>query len=79
MKPQTRANDGLTSTVPAVSVVDGLRSPQPPASGSSVLAASDLSSSFPHLSSSADPNDDGSVAGRGRYDSVHMKPRTYSE
>lgn len=68
VKPQTRVNDGLASTVPPVSVVDGLRSPQPPASSNSVLATSELSSSFPHLTTSAEPNDDGTVAGRGRYD-----------
>ncbi|XP_053542042.1 la-related protein 4 isoform X3 [Ictalurus punctatus] len=66
VKPQTRVNDGLASTVPPVSVVDGLRSPQPPASSNSVLATSELSSSFPHLTTSAEPNDDGTVAGRGR-------------
>ncbi|XP_053499012.1 la-related protein 4 isoform X2 [Ictalurus furcatus] len=66
VKPQTRVNDGLASTVPPVSVVDGLRSPQPPASSNSVLATSELSSSFPHLTTSAEPNDDGTMAGRGR-------------
>ncbi|KAF4078023.1 hypothetical protein AMELA_G00194670 [Ameiurus melas] len=66
VKPQTRVNDGLASTVPSVSVVDGLRSPQPPASSNSVLATSELSSSFPHLTTSAEPNDDATVAGRGR-------------
>ncbi|KAI5095624.1 la-related protein 4 isoform X2 [Silurus meridionalis] len=66
LKPQTRMNDGLTSTVPPVPVVDGLRSPQPPANSSSVLATSELSSSFPHLTTSTEPNDDGTVAGRGR-------------
>ncbi|XP_058265830.1 la-related protein 4 isoform X1 [Hemibagrus wyckioides] len=65
VKPQTR-NDGLASTVTPVSVVDGLRSPQPPASSTSVLATSELSSSFPHLTTSTEPNDDGTVAGRGR-------------
>lgn len=69
VKPQTRVNDGLVSTVPTVSVVDGLRSPQPPASSNSVLAASELSTPFPHLTTSTEPNDDGTVAGRGRYDS----------
>ncbi|XP_060794430.1 la ribonucleoprotein 4Aa isoform X2 [Neoarius graeffei] len=66
VKPQTRVNDGLVSTVPTVSVVDGLRSPQPPASSNSVLAASELSTPFPHLTTSTEPNDDGTVAGRGR-------------
>ncbi|XP_060749478.1 la ribonucleoprotein 4Aa isoform X1 [Tachysurus vachellii] len=66
VKPQTRVNDGLASNVTPVSVVDGLRSSQPHANSSSVLATSELSSSFLQLSTSAEPNDDSTVAGRGR-------------
>lgn len=64
MKPQTRVNDGLSSTVPTVSVVDGLLSPQSSASSTTVLTSSELSSTFPHLTT--EPNDDSTVAGRGR-------------
>ncbi|KTG32387.1 hypothetical protein cypCar_00027400, partial [Cyprinus carpio] len=68
VKPQTRANDGLSSTVSPVALVDGLsglHSPQPPSSAGPVLSSTDLNSSFPHLASN-DPNDDGTMAGRGR-------------
>ncbi|KAF5906755.1 la-related protein 4 isoform X1, partial [Clarias magur] len=64
VKPQTRVNDALASTVSPVSVVDGLRSPQPAVNSSSVLPTSELGSSFPHMTS--ETNDDGTVAGRGR-------------
>ncbi|XP_062870991.1 la ribonucleoprotein 4Aa isoform X2 [Trichomycterus rosablanca] len=66
VKPQTRGNDGLASTVSPVSVVDTLRSPQSPASTGPLLGASELSSSFQHLSISTEPSDDSLVAGRGR-------------
>lgn len=69
MKPQTRANDGLSSTVSPVALVDGLsglHSPQPPSSAGPVLSSSELNSSFPHLASN-DPTDDGTMAGRGRF------------
>ncbi|KAI2649688.1 ATP-dependent 6-phosphofructokinase, muscle type [Labeo rohita] len=61
VKPQTRANDGLSSTVSPVALVDGLsglHSPQPPSSAGPVLSSSELNSSFPHLASN-DPTDDG--------------------
>ncbi|XP_051518973.1 la-related protein 4-like isoform X3 [Myxocyprinus asiaticus] len=67
VKPQTRANDGLSSTVSPVTVVDGLsglHSPQH-SSSSAPLLSSEANSSFPHLASN-DPSDDGTVAGRGR-------------
>lgn len=69
MKPQTRANDGLSSTVSPVALVDGLsglHSPQPPSSAGPVLTYTELNSSFPHLASN-DPTDDGTMAGRGRF------------
>lgn len=68
VKPQTRANDGLSSTVSPVALVDGLsglHSPQPPSSAGPVLSSAELNSSFPHLASN-EPNDDGTMAGRGR-------------
>uniref|UniRef100_A0A673NK89 La-related protein 4-like n=1 Tax=Sinocyclocheilus rhinocerous TaxID=307959 RepID=A0A673NK89_9TELE len=68
VKPQTRANDGLSSTVSPVALVDGLsglHSPQPPSSAGPVLSSTEFNSSFPHLASN-DPNDDGTMAGRGR-------------
>ncbi|XP_016333872.1 la-related protein 4-like isoform X2 [Sinocyclocheilus anshuiensis] len=68
VKPQTRANDGLSSTVSLVALVDGLsglHSPQPPSSAGPVLSSTELNSSFPHLASN-DPTDDGTMAGRGR-------------
>uniref|UniRef100_A0A8B9GVV0 La ribonucleoprotein 4Aa n=1 Tax=Astyanax mexicanus TaxID=7994 RepID=A0A8B9GVV0_ASTMX len=65
VKPQTRTNEGLTSTVPPVPLVDGLRSPQPPATTGPVLGSTELSSSFPHLAST-ETTDDSTVSGRGR-------------
>ncbi|XP_066527100.1 la ribonucleoprotein 4Aa isoform X2 [Hoplias malabaricus] len=65
VKPQTRSSEGLTTTVPPVSLVDGLRSPQAPASSGPAAGSSELSSSFPHLAST-ETTDDGTVAGRGR-------------
>ncbi|XP_026092543.1 la-related protein 4-like isoform X2 [Carassius auratus] len=68
VKPQTRANDGLSSTVSPVALVDGLsglHSPQPPSSAGPVLSSTELNSSFPHLASN-DPNDDGTMVGHGR-------------
>ncbi|XP_039507726.1 la-related protein 4 isoform X4 [Pimephales promelas] len=68
VKPQTRANDGLSSTVSPVALVDGLsglHSPQPPSSGGPVLSSTEINTSFSHLSSN-DPTDDGIMAGRGR-------------
>ncbi|XP_016414841.1 la ribonucleoprotein 4Aa isoform X4 [Sinocyclocheilus rhinocerous] len=68
VKPQTRANDGPSSTVSPVALVDGLsglHSPQPPSSAGPVLSSTELNSSFPHLASN-DPTDDGTMAGRGR-------------
>ncbi|CAM4678529.1 unnamed protein product [Leuciscus chuanchicus] len=68
VKPQTRANDGLSSTVSPVALVDGLsglHSPQPPSSGGPVLSSTEINSSFSHPSSN-DPTDDGIMAGRGR-------------
>ncbi|XP_051515382.1 la-related protein 4-like isoform X3 [Myxocyprinus asiaticus] len=68
VKPQTRANDGLSSTVSPVTVVDGLsglHSPQPPTSSGSLLSSTELNSSFPHLASN-EPTDDSNMAGRGR-------------
>ncbi len=69
MKPQTRANDGLSSTVSPVALVDGLsglHSPQPPSSTGPVLTYAELNSSFAHLASN-DPTDEGTMAGRGRF------------
>lgn len=68
VKPQTRTNDGLSSTVSPVALVDGLsglHSPQPPSSAGPVLSSADLNSSFPHLASN-EPTDDSTMAGRGR-------------
>ncbi|XP_052450082.1 la-related protein 4 isoform X3 [Carassius gibelio] len=68
VKPQTRTNDGLSSTVSPVVLVDGLsglHNPQPPSSAGPVLSSAELNSSFPHLASN-DPSDDGTMAGRGR-------------
>lgn len=75
MKPQTRANDGLSSTVSPVALVDGLsglHSPQPPSSGGPVLSSTEINSSFSHLSSN-DPTDDGIMAGRGRFVTFFFK------
>ncbi|KAI4900776.1 hypothetical protein NFI96_017572 [Prochilodus magdalenae] len=66
VKPQVRANDGLTSTVPPVSLVDGLRSPQPPSSSGPGLGSSELNTSFPHLAST-EGTEDSTGAARGRH------------
>ncbi|XP_051961630.1 la-related protein 4 isoform X2 [Xyrauchen texanus] len=67
-KPQTRSNDGLSSTVSLVTVVDGLsglHSPQPPTSSGSLLSSTELNSSFPHLACN-EPTDDSNMVGCGR-------------
>ncbi|KAL1020738.1 hypothetical protein UPYG_G00004030 [Umbra pygmaea] len=72
VKPPVGRPGDVTSTsvapVPLESLT-GLRSPQPPSSTPGTLQSQtppDLSSAFPHLATSTDPNDDGSMAGRGR-------------
>ncbi|KAI7794200.1 la-related protein 4 isoform X1 [Triplophysa rosa] len=67
VKPQTRANDGLSSSVSPVALVDGLsglHSPQLSNSSGPVLQSTELNSSFPQLSSN-EPMDDITL-GRGR-------------
>lgn len=76
VKPQVRTGEvtpGSITPVPLESLT-GLRSPQPPppaaaTTANPVQAPTDLSSAFSHLSSSSsslDPSDDSSIAGRGR-------------
>lgn len=67
VKPQTRNNDGLSSTVNPVALVDGLpglHSPQLSNSSGPVLPSTELNSSFSHLASN-ESADDGTL-GRGR-------------
>uniref|UniRef100_A0A4W5QGC5 La ribonucleoprotein 4 n=1 Tax=Hucho hucho TaxID=62062 RepID=A0A4W5QGC5_9TELE len=67
VKPQV-GRPGEVAPVPLESLT-GLRSPQPPTTGPGPLQTQtppDLTSTFPHLSTSSDLNDDGSMAGRGR-------------
>ncbi|XP_061759475.1 la ribonucleoprotein 4Aa isoform X1 [Nerophis ophidion] len=86
-KPQVRPNE-LTSSVTPVSLesLTGLRSPQPPVPSSAICnpaqPASDLSSMFSHLSSSSsslDPNDDSSMAARGRRGTTYRGTRRRRE
>ncbi|XP_023860904.1 la ribonucleoprotein 4Aa isoform X2 [Salvelinus sp. IW2-2015] len=67
VKPQV-GRPGEVAPVPLESLT-GLRSPQPPTTGPGPLQTQtppDLTSAFPHISTSSDLNDDGSMAGRGR-------------
>lgn len=67
VKPQVRASEVPASVAPVpLESLTGLCSPQPPSTTGPVQAPTDLNSAFPHLSS--DPNDDGSMAGRGRWE-----------
>lgn len=67
VKPQTRSGEVAPASVAPASLegLTGLRSPQPPSTTGPAQAPTDLSSAFPHLSSS-DPSDDGSMGGHRR-------------
>ncbi|XP_026188409.1 la ribonucleoprotein 4Aa isoform X2 [Mastacembelus armatus] len=86
VKPQVRTSEVTPASITPVSLesLTGPRSPQPPApvgtstTTNSVQAASDLNTAFPHLSSSSsslDPSDDGSMAGRGRRSTTYRGTR----
>ncbi|XP_041712750.2 la-related protein 4-like isoform X2 [Coregonus clupeaformis] len=72
VKPQVgRPGEVVPTSVAPVSLesLTGLRSSQPPTTVPGPLQTQtppDLTSAFPHLSTSSDLNDDGSMAGRGR-------------
>uniref|UniRef100_A0A8C6TW64 La ribonucleoprotein 4Aa n=1 Tax=Neogobius melanostomus TaxID=47308 RepID=A0A8C6TW64_9GOBI len=84
VKPQVRPND-VTPTITPVPLesLTGLRSPQPQtpvsaASSAPIPAPTDLSAAFSHLSSSSsslDPSEDGSMAGRGRRGNTYRGTR----
>ncbi|XP_033825012.1 la-related protein 4 isoform X2 [Periophthalmus magnuspinnatus] len=84
MKPQVRPNDVTPSVTPgSLESLTGLRSPQPqtPVSATSstpIPTPTDLSAAFSHLSSSSsslDPSEDGSIAGRGRRGNTYRGTR----
>ncbi|KAM4610940.1 la ribonucleoprotein 4Aa isoform 2-T2 [Polymixia lowei] len=89
VKPPVRTGEVAPASVTPVPLesLTGLRSPQPPAAAGTaattnnpVQAATDLSSAFPHLSSSSlDPSDDGSMAGRGRRSTTYRGTRRRRE
>lgn len=88
VKPQVRPND-MTPTITPVPLdsLTGLRSPQPPtpvnaATTVPIQAPTDLSAAFSHLSSSSsslDPSEDGSMAGRGRRGTTYRGTRRRRE
>ncbi|XP_034551686.1 la-related protein 4 isoform X2 [Notolabrus celidotus] len=89
VKPQVRTGDVTPAPITPVPLesLTGLRSPQPPtpvaaATTNAVQSASDLSSAFSHLSSSSsslDPSDDSSMAGRGRRSTTYRGTRRRRE
>ncbi|CAJ1085301.1 la-related protein 4 isoform X2 [Xyrichtys novacula] len=89
VKPQVRTGDMTSASITPVPLesLTGLRSPQPPtpvasATTNPVQTASDLSSAFSHLSSSSsslDPSDDNSMAGRGRRGTTYRGTRRRRE
>ncbi|XP_061549326.1 la ribonucleoprotein 4Aa isoform X1 [Phycodurus eques] len=84
VKPPVRTNEITPTSIASVPLENlmGLRSPQPHAPVNTAQAASDLSSMFSHLSSSCsslDPNDDSSMAGRGRRSTIYRGTRRRRE
>ncbi|XP_060914390.1 la ribonucleoprotein 4Aa isoform X1 [Labrus mixtus] len=86
VKPQVRTGEVTPASITPVPLdsLTGLRSPQPPtpvaaATTNPVQTASDLSSAFSHLSSSSDPSDDNSMAGRGRRSTTYRGTRRRRE
>ncbi|KAM9855587.1 la ribonucleoprotein 4Aa isoform 2-T2 [Aulostomus maculatus] len=87
VKPHVRTSEVTPASITPVPLesLSGLRSPQPPASAAAtnpVQTASDLSAAFSHLSSSSsslDPSDDGSMAGRGRRSTTYRGTRRRRE
>ncbi|XP_068454083.1 la ribonucleoprotein 4Aa isoform X2 [Clinocottus analis] len=83
VKPQVRTGEVTSASITPVPLesLTGLRSPQPPAAVTTIpiQTASDLSSPFSHLSSSADPSDDGGMAGRGRRSTTYRGTRRRRE
>ncbi|XP_076028150.1 la ribonucleoprotein 4Aa [Genypterus blacodes] len=89
VKPQARTGEVTSASITPVPLesLTGLRSPQPPATAAAaatatpVQTATDLSSAFSHLSSSSslDPGDDGSMAGRGRRSTTYRGTRRRRE
>ncbi|XP_051282846.1 la-related protein 4 isoform X2 [Dicentrarchus labrax] len=86
VKPQVRTSEVTTAVTPVpLESLTGLRSPHPPAPVSAtttnpVQTASDLSSTFSHLSSSSlDPSDDSGMAGRGRRSTTYRGTRRRRE
>ncbi|KAM6925303.1 la ribonucleoprotein 4Aa [Xenentodon cancila] len=88
IKPQVRASEVSPASIMPVPLesLTGLRSPQPPVVAAAtttnpVHATTDLSLSFSHLpsSSSLEPSDDGSMAGRGRRSTAYRGTRRRRE
>ncbi|XP_020503938.2 la ribonucleoprotein 4Aa isoform X2 [Labrus bergylta] len=89
VKPPVRTGEVTPASITPVPLdsLTGLRSPQPPtpvaaSTTNPVQTASDLSSAFSHLSSSSsslDPSDDNSMAGRGRRSTTYRGTRRRRE
>uniref|UniRef100_UPI0037E9043D la ribonucleoprotein 4Aa isoform X2 n=1 Tax=Semicossyphus pulcher TaxID=241346 RepID=UPI0037E9043D len=89
MKPQVRTGEVTSASITPVPLesLTGLRSPQPPTTVAAITTnpvqtASDLSAAFSHLSSSSsslDPSDDSSMAGRGRRSTTYRGTRRRRE
>ncbi|XP_026223175.1 la-related protein 4 [Anabas testudineus] len=88
VKPQVRTSEVSPASITPVPLesLTGLRSPQPPVVASAtttnpVSTASDLSIAFSHLSSSSslEPGDDSTMAGRGRRSTTYRGTRRRRE
>ncbi|XP_077409189.1 la ribonucleoprotein 4Aa isoform X2 [Vanacampus margaritifer] len=84
VKPPVRTNEMTSASITPVPLesLTGLRSPQQHAPSNPVQVASDLSAMFSHLSSSSsslDPTDDNSMAGRGRRSTIYRGTRRRRE
>ncbi|XP_029911399.1 la ribonucleoprotein 4Aa isoform X2 [Myripristis murdjan] len=85
VKPQVRTGEVTPASITPVPLesLTGLRSPQPPAATTTtnpIPTPTDLSSVFPHLSSSSsDPSDDSGMAGRGRRSTTYRGTRRRRE
>ncbi|XP_057681067.1 la ribonucleoprotein 4Aa isoform X2 [Corythoichthys intestinalis] len=84
VKPPVRTDEVAPTSITPVPLesLTGLRSPQSLVPSNPAQAASDLSAMFSHLSSSSsslDPNDDSSMAGRGRRTTFYRGTRRRRE
>lgn len=81
VKPQVRTGEVTSASMTPVPLesLTGLHSPQPPTSVTSIpVQTADLSAAFSHLSS-AEPNEDSGMAGRGRCSTTYRGTRRRRE